>query len=97
MITLEGWFDIMSNLRDAGHSWVAILFSIVLVIVNSFFLLKIVLAFLAESIDETDNNDSEMLKNKSIVDSLLAARKWRDRYFGDDISGIERGTIDFLT
>ena len=57
MITLEGWFDIMSNLRDAGHSWVAILFSIVLVIVNSFFLLKIVLAFLSESIEETDNND----------------------------------------
>jgi hypothetical protein len=95
MITLEGWYQLMTNLMDAGYSWVALLFSIVLVIVCSFFLLKIVLAFLAESIEKTDNESSDMHKNESIVDSLLMSRKFNAKNLSkDDI--VESQKVDFF-
>jgi len=54
MITLESWVFLMYNLEDAGHSTSGRIFSIVLVVVCSFFLLNVILAFLAESIEQTD-------------------------------------------
>ena len=49
MITLEGWTKIMYNLIDSNMTWMAIFFSISLVLVGSFFLLNVILAVLAEA------------------------------------------------
>ena len=50
MITLEGWTKIMYNLADSNISWMAILFSISLIMIGSFFLLNVILAVLAEAL-----------------------------------------------
>ena len=49
MITLEGWTKIMYNLMDSNMTWMAIVFSISLILVGSFFLLNVILAVLAEA------------------------------------------------
>lgn len=54
MITLEGWTKIMYNMMDSNISWMAILFSILLIILGSFFLLNVVLAVLAEGLNKVD-------------------------------------------
>lgn len=54
MITLEGWTKIMYNLMDSNISWMAIMFSIFLVVIGSFFLLNVILAVLAEALREVD-------------------------------------------
>ena len=54
MITLEGWAKIMYNLMDSNISWMAILFSILLIIFGSFFLLNVILAVLAEGLQKVD-------------------------------------------
>ena len=70
----------MNLLQDAGHYWVSLVFCVVLVIVCSFFLLRVILAFLAESIEFTDNdNTPEVKKNEEIVNSLLRARKGKPK------------------
>ena len=61
---------------DAGHYWVSLLFCIVLVIVCAFFLLRVILAFITESINYTDNDNTiEVKKREETVNSLLRARK----------------------
>jgi hypothetical protein len=54
MITLEGWTKIMYNLMDANISWMAIIFSVLLIVIGSFFLLNIILAVLAGAIRNMD-------------------------------------------
>ena len=54
MITLEGWTKIMYNLMDSNISWMAILFSIMLVAIGSFFLLNVILAVLAEALTKVE-------------------------------------------
>ena len=76
MITLEGWVKLMYSLMDAGHYWTALVFCVILIVVCAFFLLRVILAFLAESIEHTDNdNTPEVKANEEIVNSLLRARK----------------------
>ena len=54
MITLEGWTVIMYHLMDSNMNWMAIFFSILLVLMGSFFLLNVILAVLAEALDKVD-------------------------------------------
>ncbi len=54
MITLEGWTKIMYNLMDADISWMAVIFSILLIMIGSFFLLNVILAVLAEALNNVD-------------------------------------------
>ena len=54
MITLEGWAKIMYNMMDSNIAWMAILFSILLIILGSFFLLNVILAVLAEGLTRVD-------------------------------------------
>ena len=54
MVTLEGWTKIMYNLIDSNISWMAIFFSISLVLIGSFFLLNVILAVLSEALDNVD-------------------------------------------
>ena len=54
MITLEGWTKIMYNLMDSNISWMAVLFSVCLVVIGSFFLLNVILAVLAEALHDAD-------------------------------------------
>ena len=54
MITLEGWTKIMYNLMDSNISWMAILFSIMLIAIGSFFLLNVILAVLAEALTKVE-------------------------------------------
>lgn len=55
MITLEGWSGLMYNLTDASLQWMAIAFSILLVVVGSFFLLNVILAVIMDSFDKVDS------------------------------------------
>lgn len=54
MITLEGWTKIMYNLMDSNIAWMAILFSVLLVVIGSFFLLNVILAVLSEALTIAD-------------------------------------------
>ena len=54
MITLEGWTKIMYNLMDSNISWMAVIFCVFLVLIGSFFLLNVVLAVLAEALNNVD-------------------------------------------
>ena len=54
MITLEGWTDLMYNLRDSSQQWMAISFCILLVVVGSFFLLNVILAVIMDAFDKVD-------------------------------------------
>ena len=55
MITLEGWTKIMYNMMDSNIAWMAITFSILLVVIGSFFLLNVILAVLAEALTKVDS------------------------------------------
>ena len=50
-ITLEGWSKVMYNLMDSNIAWMAILFSICLVMIGAFFLLNVILAVLVQALD----------------------------------------------
>ncbi len=54
MITLEGWTKIMYNMMDSNIAWMAVLFSVLLVVIGSFFLLNVILAVLAEALTKVD-------------------------------------------
>ena len=54
MITLEGWTKIMYNMMDSNMNWMAVAFSILLVLIGSFFLLNVILAVLSEALDSVD-------------------------------------------
>lgn len=58
MITLEGWSDLMYNLSDATNPWVVKVFSIMTVILGSFFLMNLVLAVIVDAFDEVDSNSA---------------------------------------
>ena len=77
MITLEGWTKIMYNLMDSNISWMAILFSVSLVVIGSFFLLNVILAVLAEALRNIDEvqQKAETKHNKKIGRSMERRRK----------------------
>ena len=54
MITLEGWTKIMYNLMDSNIAWMAVIFSILLVVIGAFFLLNVILAVLAEALTKVE-------------------------------------------
>lgn len=54
MITLEGWTKIMYNLMDSNIQWMAIIFSVMLIVFGSFFLLNLILAVLSEALRNVD-------------------------------------------
>ena len=66
MITLESWTLVMYNLMDSNIIWMAIIFSVFLVIIGSFFLLNVILAVLADALnrvnDVTTRNDQIRLE-----------------------------------
>ena len=54
MITLEHWTLVMYNLMDSNITWMAIVFSVSLIIIGSFFLLNVILAVLADALNMVD-------------------------------------------
>lgn len=60
MITLEGWAKIMYNMMDSNISWMAITFSVLLIILGSFFLLNVILAVLAEGLTKVDEIEQKI-------------------------------------
>ena len=66
MITLEGWVLVMYNLQDATQAWIAVIYSILIVVVGSFFLLNVILAVITDSLERADEDmtKEEMRKNK---------------------------------
>lgn len=54
MITLEQWTTVMYLLMDSNIWWMAVLFCVTLVLIGSFFLLNVILAILAESLNMSD-------------------------------------------
>ena len=76
MITLEGWSKIMYNLMDSNISWMAVIFSICLIVMGSFFLLNMILAVLAEALRNVDEIQarSEAKQNRKIHRSLERRR-----------------------
>lgn len=77
MITLEGWTKIMYNMMDSNISWMAVIFSVMLVVIGSFFLLNVILAVLAEALTKVDEiqHKSEAKKSREIAQSLERRRK----------------------
>lgn len=51
MISLEGWTTVMYNLMDSNIAWMAVIFSVTLIIIGSFFLLNVILAVLADALN----------------------------------------------
>ena len=54
MITPEQWTTVMYLLMDSNIWWMAVLFCVTLVLIGSFFLLNVILAILAESLNMSD-------------------------------------------
>ena len=54
MITLESWTQVMYNLMDSSMSWMAIFYSVSLILVGSFFLLNVILAVMADAQNNVD-------------------------------------------
>jgi hypothetical protein len=54
----------MYLLMDAGHYWSSLIFCVVLVIVCAFFLLRVILAFITESINYTDHDNTNEVKKR---------------------------------
>ena len=77
MITLESWTQVMYNLMDSNMTWMAIFFSVSLILVGSFFLLNVILAVMAEAQRQVDDvyKDQEEAKIKSIAKSVRRAKK----------------------
>ena len=65
MITLEGWSDLMYNLSDATTPWLVRSFSIMVVILGSFFLMNLVLAVIVDAFDEVDANSMTVDKKEA--------------------------------
>lgn len=53
-ITLEGWSKVMYNLMDSNISWLAIIFTIFLIMIGAFFLLNVILAVIVQAVDSID-------------------------------------------
>ena len=51
MITLEQWTTVMYNLMDSNIWWMAIILSVLIVVIGSFFMLNVFLAVLAQALD----------------------------------------------
>ena len=75
MITLEGWVYLMYDLQDSGQPRIATIFCVSIIVSCSYFLLNVILAVLAESIEESAKEDlNEINKKSEISKSLLRAR-----------------------
>jgi hypothetical protein len=77
MITLEGWTKIMYNLMDSDLVWMAVIFSVLLILIGSFFLLNVILAVLSEALDNADQTATEYEDslNKKITNSVKRSIK----------------------
>jgi Ion transport protein len=53
-LTLEGWVDAMYNLMDAGNTYSAPLYYLVIVIFGAFFLMNLILAAIMDSFSKVD-------------------------------------------
>lgn len=58
----------MYDLQDVGPAWMAVIFCILIVIVGSFFLLNVILAVIADSLDRADEDmtQAEKIRNKQL-------------------------------
>jgi hypothetical protein len=56
MVTLEGWAFLMYDLQDTGPSYMAVLFSLGIVIIGSFFLLNVILAVITDSLERAEED-----------------------------------------
>ena len=54
MITLENWTQVMYLLMDSNIWWMAVIFSVTLILIGSFFLLNVILAVLADALNMVD-------------------------------------------
>lgn len=66
----------MYNLMDSNISWMAVIFSILLIMIGSFFLLNVILAVLAEALTNVDviQQNAEAKQNEAINRSLERRR-----------------------
>ena len=75
-ITLEGWAKIMYNLMDSNISWLAVIFSICLIMIGAFFLLNVILAVIVQAIDSVDEvNDKKNAQHNRRIKLSLDRRK----------------------
>ena len=58
----------MYDLQDAGPAWFAVIYCILVVIIGSFFLLNVILAVIADSLDSAgeDMMKAEKIQNKQL-------------------------------
>ena len=74
MVTLEGWTKVMYNLMDATVPILAVTICCNLVILCAFFLLNIILAVLAETVNKGDAHDMQALaKDAATEKSIMRA------------------------
>lgn len=67
MISMDSWTLIMFNLMDGGQTWMAILYSHIIIVFGSFFLLNLILAVImqafmsiyTESVNSTDEEEEQ--------------------------------------
>lgn len=76
-ITLEGWSKVMYNMMDSNIAWMAIIFSVCLVMIGAFFLLNVVLAVLVQALDNVEEVKyaADAKQNAFIHQSLARRRK----------------------
>ena len=67
----------MYNLMDSNVGWIAVLYSILLVVIGAFFLLNVILAVLAEALKNVEEieHENEALQNAIIHQSLVRRKK----------------------
>ena len=66
----------MYNLMDSNISWLAVLFSICLIMIGAFFLLNVILAVIVQAIDSVDEvNDKKNAQQNRRIKLSLDRRK----------------------
>ena len=66
----------MYNLMDSNISWLAVIFSICLVMIGAFFLLNVILAVIVQAIDSVDEvNDKKNAQHNRRIKLSLDRRK----------------------
>ena len=66
----------MYNLMDSNISWLAVIFSICLIMIGAFFLLNVILAVIVQAIDSVDEvNDKKNAQNNRRIKLSLDRRK----------------------
>ena len=66
----------MYNLMDSNISWLAVIFSICLIMIGAFFLLNVILAVIVQAIDSVDEvNDKKNAQHNRRIKLSLDRRK----------------------